>query len=106
MEKQLRIIQAEQSKEKFAGKVSAASDELQYLMKFNKSISQTMAKTRNESLVFVSMANHNLVRWDSYLTRLRSGNKSDTLAALRTAPLHIATLFLDNVLKKVEERHN
>ena len=37
------------------------------------------------------------------LTHVRSGIKPDTLAALRTAPLQLATLFLDSVLKKAKE---
>ena len=34
---------------------------------------------------------------------LKAGIKADTLAALRTAPLHLPTLFPDNVIKQAEE---
>ena len=39
----------------------------------------------------------------TYLAYLKAGIKADTLAALRTAPLHISTLFLDTVIKQAEE---
>ena len=39
----------------------------------------------------------------SFLHLLRSSIKQDTLNALRTAPLHMATLFSDSALKKTEE---
>ena len=51
----------------------------------------------------VSMVNLTLARRDSYLTHLKSGIKPDTLIALRTAPLQLATLFPDNVIKRAEE---
>ena len=38
--------------------------------------------------VFVTMANTTLLRRDSYLAYLKAGIKADTMAALRTAPLH------------------
>ena len=48
------------------------------------------------------MVNLTVARWESYLTHLRSGIKPDTLAALETSPLHMATLFPDIVLKKTK----
>ena len=42
------------------------------------------------------MANLTLIRTDSYLAHLRPGNKPDILASLRTAPLHMVTLFHKN----------
>ena len=45
--------------------------------------------------VFVSVANITQALRDSYLSHLKAGIKPDTLAALRTAPLHIPTLFPD-----------
>ena len=53
--------------------------------------------------VFVNMANLTLIRRDSYLSYLKAGIKPDTLAALRTAPLQLAILFLDSVNKQAEE---
>ena len=53
--------------------------------------------------VFVIMANTTLLRRDSYLAYLKAGIKADTMAALRTAPLHLSTLFPDSVLKQAEE---
>ena len=49
------------------------------------------------------MGNLTLARRDAYLTLVKSGIKPDTLAALRTAPLHFATSFLDSVIKRAEE---
>ena len=74
-------------------------------MDFNASISQAMAKTMEHlsDFVFFSMANLTLIRRDAYLSHLRSGIQLDTRAALRTAPLQLATLFPDSVIKKTEE---
>ena len=84
--------------------MSTAVDELQYLADFNASISQAMAKTMEHlsDLVFVTVADTTLARRDSYLSHLKSGVKPDTLAALRTAPLQMATLFPDEILKQAE----
>ena len=49
------------------------------------------------------MGNLTLACRDVYLTHLQSGIKPDTVAALRTAPMHISTLFPDSVIKKAEE---
>ena len=49
--------------------------------------------------VFVTVANSTLARRDAYLSHLKSGIKPDTLAALRTAPLQMTTLFPDEVFK-------
>ena len=53
--------------------------------------------------VFVNMANLTLIRRDSYLSYVKAGIKPDTLAALRTALLQLATLFPDSVIKQAEE---
>ena len=45
MSSQLKVIQGEHSNEKSADKVGGATEELQYLMHFNSSMSQCMAKT-------------------------------------------------------------
>ena len=34
---------------------------------------------------------------------LKVGIKQDTLSALRTAPLHMSALFLDNLISKTEK---
>ena len=89
MQQQLKTIRTNQSKGKSSSKVSTATDELQYLMDFNSSICQAMAKTMEHlsDFVFVSMANLTLARRDSYLSHVKSRIKPDTLVALRTAPL-------------------
>ena len=64
-----------------------------------------MAKSMEHltDFVFVNMANLTLVRRDSYLSYLKTGIKPDTLAAHRTAPLQLDTLFQDSVIKQAEE---
>ena len=95
MQAELKTVKSELSKGKSAGKITHAADELQFLMNFNSSITQSMAKTLEHltDFVFVMVANTTLIRRDSYLSHLKMGIKPDTLAALRTGPLHIATLF-------------
>ena len=72
MQTQLKIIRTEQSKDKLAGKVHTATDELQCLMNFNQFISQAMAKTMEHLLnfVFTSMANVTLARRYAYLSHV------------------------------------
>ena len=94
MQSQLKAIRVKH-KGKSSLKLSTATEELQFLMDFNSSICQAMAKSMEHltDFVFVNMANVTLLRRDSYLAYLKAGIKADTLAALRTAPLHISTLF-------------
>ena len=104
MQTQLRTIRTE-SKGKTANKVSAATDELQFLLDFNSSVCQAMAKAMEHltDFLFVNMPNTALLRQDSYLSYLKAGVKADTLNALRSAPLELDTLFPDSVIKQVEE---
>ena len=53
--------------------------------------------------IFITLGNLTLVRQDAYLSHLRTGIKPDTLTALKSAPLHISTLFPDSVIKRAEE---
>ena len=102
---QLKVIRTDLNKGKCSPKVSTAVDELQYLADFNSSISQAMAKSMEHlsDFIFVTLANTTLARRDAYLSHLKSGIKPDTLAALRTAPLQMTTLFPDEVLKQAEQ---
>ena len=88
MQAQLKVIKTDFSKGKSSSKVSQAADELQFLMNFNSSITQSMAKTLEHltDFVFVTVANTTLARRDSYLSHLKLGIKPDTFAALRTGP--------------------
>ena len=105
MQSQLKLIRTDLSKGKSSSRVSDAADELQFLMNFNSSITQAMAKTLEHlsDFVFVTVANTTLARRDSYLSHLKTGINPDTLAALRTAPLHISTLFPDEALRQAEQ---
>ena len=81
MQSHLKIIKSEV---KSSGKVSHSADELQFLL-------------------FVTVANTTLARRDSYPSHFKMGIKPDTLAALRTGPVHIPTLFPDAALKQAEQ---
>ena len=104
MQEQFKIVRSE-SKGKSSSKVSTAMEEMQYLMNFNSSICQAAAKTMEHLMefVFISMGNLTLACRDAYLTHIKTGVKPDTLAGLCTAPIHIATLFPDHLIKKAEE---
>ena len=109
MQTQLQAVRSDHSKGKSSRNVSAAADELLHLMDFNARISQAMAKTMEHlsDFVFVFnklfMANLTLASQDSYLYHLKTGIKPNTLAALIAAPLQMATLFPDNILKQAKE---
>ena len=104
MQTQLKTIRGE-AKGKASKKVSEASEELQFLITFNNSITQAAAKAMEHltDFVFITMGNVTLARRDSYLSHIKNGIKSDTLAALRSAPLQLGTLFPDAIIKRAEE---
>ena len=101
----LKSLHVDKGKGKSSERMQQAVDELEYLFTFNGSISQAMARTMQylSEGVFISVANFTLARTDSYLEYLHAEVKQDTLAALRTAPIHIHSLFLDQLLMKAEE---
>ena len=105
MHSQLKVIRTDLNKGKCSPKVFTAVEELQYLAYFNSSISQAVAKIMEHlsDFVFVTVANSTLARRDAYLSHLKSGIKLDTLAALRSAPLQMTTLFPHEVLKQAEQ---
>ena len=76
MEAQLKTLRSE-SKGKSSTKFSAATNELQYLMNFNASITQAAAKTMEHftDFVFISMGNLTLARRDAHLNHLKTGIK-------------------------------
>ena len=80
----------DKTKGKSSERMKQAVDELDYLVTFNRSISQAMARSMQDLSegVFISMANFTLARRDSYLEYLHAGVKQDTLTALRTTPVH------------------
>ena len=104
MQSQLKTIHGE-SKGKGSKKIPKASDELQFLMNFNSSITQAAAKAIEHltDFVFITMGNSTLAQRDAYLSHLKNGIKSDAFAALRTTPLQIGTLFPDSIIKRAEE---
>ena len=78
MQSQLKVIRTELSKGKSSTKVSGAADELQFLMNFNSSITQAMAKTLEHlsDCAFVTVANTALARRDSYLSTSHKEERS------------------------------
>ena len=93
------------SKGKSSEKVKQAVNEPEYLTTFNRSISQAMARTMQDLSegVFISMANFTLARRDSYLEYIHDGVKHDTVNALRMSPVHLNSLFPDQLITKGEE---
>ena len=110
MTNQLKLLQNDKGKGKSTGKTHQAIEELDFLITFNKSITQAMARTMQDLLegVFINVANFTLTRRDNYLDYLKAGIKQDTLNALKTAPLHMSALFPDHLISKTEEeiRHH
>ena len=110
MASQLKVLQNDKGKGKSTGKSHQAVEELDFLVTFNKSITQAMARTMQDLSdgVFINVANLMLTRRDSYLDYLKAGIKQDTLNALRSAPLHMSALFPDHLISKAEEeiRHH
>ena len=86
MQTQIKTVCGE-SKGKGSSKASEATEELQFLMEFNASITQAVEHLTD--FVFITMGNLTLARRDAYLNHVKNGIKPDTLAALRTVPLHI-----------------
>ena len=107
---QLKVIQGDKSKGKSASKIHQAAEELDYLITFNRSITQAMARTMQDLSegVFINVVNLTLTHRDSYLDYVKSGIKQDTLTCLRTAPLYMSALFPDHLVAKAEEeiRHH
>ena len=101
----LKTLRVDKTKGKAAERRQQAVEELEYLVTFNRSISQAMQRTMQDLSegVFISMANLTLARRDSYLEFIHSGVKPDTLTALRTAPVHLHSLFPDSLLVKAED---
>ena len=101
----LKTLRVDRTKGKAAERTQQAVEELEYLVTFIRSISQAMQRTMQDLSegVFISMANLTLARRDSYLEFIRGGVKPDTLTALRTAPVHLHSLFPDSLLVKAED---
>ena len=111
----LKSLRVDTTKGKAAERMCQAVDELEYLVTFNRSISQAMQRTMQDLSegVFISMANLTLARRDSYLEFIRGGVKRGTLTALCVSPVHLHSLFPDSLLIKAddeishsEERHS
>ena len=102
---QLKTLHLDKGKSKASERMQQAVYELEYLVTFNRSISQAMTQTMQDLSegVFISMANLTLARRDSYLEYIHAGIKQDSLTALCTAPIHLQSLFPGQLLVKAEE---
>ena len=71
----LNSLYLDSSKGKSSERMRQAVDELNYLVTFNRSISQAMARTMQDLSegMFISMANFTLARRDSYIEYLHAG---------------------------------
>ena len=106
MSSQLKTLHLDKTKGKSSERMKQAVDELDYLVTFNWSISQAMARNMQDLSEgdLISMANFTLARRDSYLEYLHAGVKQDTLTALCTTPVHLHSLVPDQLLlTKAEE---
>ena len=105
MSSQLKTLHLDSKKGKLSERMKQAVDELDYLVTFKRSISQAMARTMQylSEGFFISMANFTLARRDSYLEYLHAGVKQDTLTALCSVPVHLHSLFPDQLITKAEE---
>ena len=84
-------------KGKSSERMKQAVDELDYLVTFNRSMSQAMARTMQDLSegVFIGMANFTLARRDSYLEYLHAGVKH-----LRYISAHYSLTSLSPRLKR------
>ena len=104
MQSQIKTVRYE-SKGKGSSKAFEVTDELQFLMNFNASKTQAATKAMENlaDFVFITMGYLTLAHRDRYTNHVSNGSKPDTLVALRTAPLQIATLFPDAIMQAEEE---
>ena len=98
---QLKSLRVDSTKGKTAERTQQAVEEFEYLVTFNRSISQAMQDLSEG--VFISMANLTLALRDSYLEFIHGGVKPDTLTPLSTSPVHLHSLFPDSLLVKAED---
>ena len=82
-----------------------ALDELRHLLTFNAQVTVSMKKSIQDltDTAFHDLANIVLLRRDAYLDNLKLGVKPDTAALLRLAPVHLNTLFAEDVVTKAEK---
>ena len=78
MSTQLKSLNMDKGKGKPSERMQQVVDELDYLVTFNRSISQAMARTIQDLSegVFISVANFTLARRDSYLEYFTRGSKT------------------------------
>ena len=95
MSTQFKNLHSDKSKGKSSERTQQAVDKLEYLVTFNHSTSQAMARTMQvlSEGIFISVASFTLTHRDSYLEYLHAGVKQDMLTTLHTAPVHLSVTF-------------
>ena len=103
MIRQLKVILTYKAKGKSASKTPEATDELDYLMTFNRTITQAMARTIPDLSegVFFNMANLTVTSRDSYMDYLKVIVKQDTHRPHERISSH-GFLFSDHLVAKAE----
>ena len=107
MASQLKIIQGDKSKGKSTSKVHQALEELDFLVTFNRSITQAMARTMQDLSdgVFINIANFTLTQLSGLY---QSWHQTGHPECSQDCPLHTSALFPDHLISKAEEeiRHH
>ena len=100
----MKVIQEERVKGKSVSKLQEICEKLAYLT-FNQSITQAIAVSMQDLLevMFINIANVTFLRCDSYLDLLKPKVKFGAVATLRSSPLHMTSLFPENLIAKAEE---
>ena len=108
MKTQVKVIQRVTSKGKSSSKLHQSADELDYLITFNRSITQAMARCMQDLSdgVFIIVANLTLARRDSYLEFLKVGIKPDSLMSLRTDPIYMSDVTMKTNIFLVRHTRN
>ena len=80
-------------------------EELGAALSFQQSVTGSLSRTVTylSEHAILDMANFTLLRRDSYLHQLRYGVKPDTVLVLRTAPVHLDTLFPESLAVRAEK---
>ena len=102
---QFKTLHSDKSKDKSSERMQQAVDSCEYLVTFNQSISQAMARTMQDLSegVFISMANFTLAdRRDSYLEYLHAGVKQDSqhYVLLSFTCIHFSRTIYSSKLKR------
>ena len=86
-------------KGKSATKTLEVIDDLAYIMAFNQSITQAVARSMQDMLDCITMANMAQLKRDSYLDLVKHWVKVDTMAALGNSALHMISILPYDIIQ-------